>query len=70
MILPTTHSRTIRRSFRCAQAALGVLAVSALTNFYASSEALAFTQAPTKLSQRHMMAPLRRMAFLPTEHNI
>ena len=70
MILPTTHSRTIRRSFRCAQAALGVLAVSALTNFYASSEALAFTQAPTKLSQRHMMAPLRRLAFLPTEHNI
>lgn len=70
MTLPIIHLVASLGSFRCTKVALGVFVVSLLTMSHTGSQALAFTQSQTKLGKRPMMAPLRRLAILPTEHNI
>ncbi|MEY2986709.1 MAG: hypothetical protein RJB13_230, partial [Pseudomonadota bacterium] len=70
MNLPLIPSVVFRGTLCCCKAALGILAVSALMSSYTSPEASAMTQASTKLGKRPMMAPLRRLAFLPTDHNL
>lgn len=70
MIFPCFYREASRGAGWGAQTAARLCAASFLVLAQVSSQAAAFNPPQMQLGKRPMMEPLRRLAFLPVEHNI